>query len=314
MNPNIKTQANCQVQGYFKLSAVQGDDDGNPIPGTERELTDWFPNLITNNGMELLKGSGFLSYIMVGSDSTAPAKTDTTLGAFVAGMAGTVSQGPNDFTPTDYPWCSAQTTCQFAKGVAAGNLSELGVGKSQTNMFARALIKDTNGDPTTITVTSIELLTVTYQWRVYFDLTYSHTDTFTINSTTYTTTTIPGLIAASDAYAWISYGPCRISGSGNIYLNYATGAMGAAGSDISGSASGTMGATVTVAPTGSFYVDLSAHVITTNMNASITAMGFKYGVGQQSLCLKSGVSPALVKDNTMELDFTQRIAWARKVP
>lgn len=308
MNPNIKTQANCQVQGYFKLSAVQGDDDGNPIPGTERELTDWFPNLITDNGMELLKGSGFLNYIMVGAGSTAPAKTDTTLGAFVAGMAGTVSQGPNDFTPVDYPWCSAQTTCQFAKGVAAGNLSELGVGKSQTNMFARALIKDTNGNPTTITVTSIELLTVTYQWRVYFDLTYSHTDTFDISGTTYTTTTCQGALAADIALKWNSLGMTN-NGIGYAY----TGALGAPGSPPGGTQQSYISGTYTPGGAGNNYIDFSWHVPTTSWNATLSAFDVK-NMNWFGLPYKVGVSPALVKDNTKEIDMTIRIAWGRKVP
>lgn len=311
MIPNIKTQANCQVQGYFKLSAVQGDDDGNPIPGTERELTDWFPNLITNNGMELLKGSGFLSYIMVGSGSTAPAKTDTTLGAFVAGMTGTVSQGPNDFTPVDYPWCSAQTTCQFAKGAAAGNLSELGVGISQTNMFARALIKDTNGNPTTITVTSIELLTVTYQWRVYFDLTYSHTDTFTINSTTYTTTTLQPHLPTTAANNWAMAGPW--TGYPRVFAM--SGTIGAAGVDPQTYIGTYVLGGATPGTSGNAYVDVSAHFGTSQANGTITGF-WNVGASQSNDAAqqKCAVSPALVKDNTMELDITMRMAWARKVP
>lgn len=313
MNPNIQTQANCQVQGYFKLEAVQGDDNGTPIPGTERVVMDWTPNLITDNGMELLKGNAFLNYIMVGSGSAVPAKTDTTLGAFVAGMVGSVSQGPNDFTPTDFPWCSAQTTCQFAKGVAAGNLSEIGVGATQTNMFARALIKDTNGNPTTITVTSIELLTVTYQWRVYFDLTYSHTDSFVIGGTTYTTTTVFGQSNAANAYNWNIYGP-KGYGSGVGTVNIFTGAANAPGVSPTGlSSSEVNNASFTAGPAGSAYGDLAVHAGTTKWNGTIA--GWYGGHVNVGACpIKASVSPALVKDNTMELDITMRIAWARKVP
>lgn len=313
MNPNIKTQANCQVQGYFKLSAVQGDADGNPIPGTERELTDWFPNLITDNGMELLKGPGFLNYIMVGSGSTAPAKTDTTLGAFVAGMAGTASKGPSDFTPVDYPWCSAQTTCQFAKGAAAGNLSELGVGISQTNMFARSLIKDTSGNPTTITVTSIELLTVTYQWRVYFDLTYSHQDQFTIDGTTYTTTTMAGLIRDDFATGWNING---FNDSGGLQVNASTGAVGSPGSNPAGTYLGALAATNTMGAAGQYYRDVSLTVSESQWNDNITAFVTVLPIsGAYNACLqKVGVSPALAKNNNKTLNLTIRVSWARKVP
>lgn len=309
MNPSIKTQANCQVQGYFKLSAVQGDADGNPIPGTERALTDWFPNLITDSGMELLKNKGFLSYIMVGSGSAVPAKSDTTLGAFVAGMASTVTQGPNDFTLTDYPWCSAQATCQFAKGAAAGNLSEIGVGVSQNSLFARSLIKDADGQPTTITITAIELLTVTYQWRVYFDLTYSHQDTFTINGTEYTTTTMVGAMSAPSALNFNTYGP----GAGRTYIQALTGAVGGAGQS-GATVAANAKALISAGPAGAYYADATVTFAATDANASLTGFQTADVAGiAQGVPLKCAVSPALVKDNTMTLSITLRLAWARKV-
>lgn len=310
----MKSENKVQVQGYFKLSAVQGDDEGNPIPGTERELCDWTPNLITDNGMELLKSSGFLNYLMVGSSSTAPTVADTTLGAFVTGKGASVGPGPSDLAPVDYPWVSAQAVCQFAKGAAAGNLSEIGIGKSQTNMFARALIKDTSGNPTTITVTSIELLTVTYQWRVYFDLTYSHTDTFVIDSVTYTTTTMVGDIDNGNAVRWNEDGFANPS---SPRIAPYSGPVGLPGVAPSGSRiSNTTAASITLGAAGNYYADMSCHMSTSQANASIGAFECNYAgaVGLIHTPMKCGVSPALVKDNTMELDITMRIAWARKVP
>jgi hypothetical protein len=55
---------------------------------------------------------------------------------------------------------------QFAVGTAAGNLSEVGVGWS-TGLFARALIVDSLGDPTTVTVLADEILLVLYEIQLY---------------------------------------------------------------------------------------------------------------------------------------------------
>jgi hypothetical protein len=54
----------------------------------------------------------------------------------------------------------------FAVGVAAGNLSEVGVGWS-AGLFARALIVDALGEPTTVTVLSDEVLLVLYEIQLY---------------------------------------------------------------------------------------------------------------------------------------------------
>ena len=61
-------------------------------------------------------------------------------------------------------------TFRFNQGIAAGNISEIGVGWSGTTplqLFSRTLIKDINGDPTTITVLADETLDVIYELRLY---------------------------------------------------------------------------------------------------------------------------------------------------
>lgn len=322
----MKAQSKILVRGIFGLSACQKDDEGNVIPGTVRDLG-YFddtstaenpggsPNLITDNGMELLKGSGFLDYIMVGSGSTPPAKTDTTLDSFVAGISdASVTEGPHNFAPTDYPWCSANVSKQFGKGVAAGNLSEIGIGKSQTNMFARALIKDGSGNPTTITVLAIEYLTVTYQWRVYFDLTYSHTDTFTIDSVVYTTTTTVADFSSSGAYNWNVNGIESNVTASFIGLVFYDGAVGAAGTRPSGTASSVATGSWTDGPVGTYTKTLSGHAGTSIANMNVSAFMIYRTPPSGYPTMKAGVSPVLPKDNTKTLDASLLISWGRKVP
>lgn len=312
----IKGQANIGTQGFFKIEAHQQDDEGNVIPGTTRLLADWFENLMTDGGMEMLKAEsgGFLKYLRVGTGSTAPAKSDTTLEALVAKANTDIVKGPNDFSPVDYPWCSANVSVQFGKGVAAGNLSEVGVGTFDA-LFARALIKDTNGNPTTITVLPIEFLTVTYQWRVYYDLTYTHQQTFTIDSVAYTVDVMTGALDDALAFNWGKdpYGGFlgNSAPGGSIYLKAFNGAIGAPGTIPSGTEDRIDNGVSSAGATGNPYIDVSYHAEIDKWNMDISAI-CGYVVGPKSL--KMGFTPALPKDNTKEIDITIRYSWGRKVP
>lgn len=146
--------------GYYKLAAVNADT------GETRELTDWFPNLITDAGLERIANGACYNTAYVGSDQTTPNVNNTTLGAPVASTntVMTTNRGAQSVAPW-YGW--HRRTWRFPMGAAAGNLSEVGVGWPPSNVFSRSLILDTNGDPTTITVLPNEFLDVTYELRLY---------------------------------------------------------------------------------------------------------------------------------------------------
>jgi hypothetical protein len=115
------------LQGFYKLEAVKLD-------GTRRVLTDWFPNLITNGGLDRIGvSSTYLDYCHVGSGNTAPANTDTGLATPVAStITSTSTTGIQGSSPY-YTWQTIVYT--FGLGVAAGNLAEVGVGWSASNGF-----------------------------------------------------------------------------------------------------------------------------------------------------------------------------------
>src|SRR5690625_1044296 len=301
MKPNV------YVRGIFGLSACQKDDEGNVIPGTVRNLGTFddmstaenpggSPNLITDNGLEMLKSSDFLSKIMVSSDSTAPAKTDTALAGLVATSGSTsVSEGPHDFSPVDYPWCSANVSVQFGKGDAAGNLSKVAIGKSSTDMFAVALIKDGAGNPTTITVTAIEFLTVTYQWRVYYDLTWTQDNTFTVDGVSTTTTLMQGELSSADARYWNKYGASGSSNYGDSYYSSSTPTAGAAlPSSVD---AGQSNPTRTLGGTGVYSCSFTYDFTISNMNATGIA-GMSFGNTRLfSLRTNMKIDPAISEDN-----------------
>ena len=142
----------------------------------------------------------------------------------------------------------------FAIGAAAGNLSELGVGwaSSGTTLFSRALILDSGGTPTTITVLSDEYLYVTYEHRFYpseTDATGSIVFTGNIGGT-YTYTLRPAQID-STSIADLTPGPTAMNHIDIVHVTVYDGSIGIITSLPAGNSDGLYDATATIDP----YVD-----------------------------------------------------------
>ena len=163
MTNKFALKAAVELMGRYKLRVHDGR-------GNNRLETDWFDNLITDNGLNLIgETKDFLANFSVGSGSTAPANTDAALVSEVV-TTGSTQPGEGSYEGTVsrsidavQRKCSIIREYEFGEGVAAGNLSEIGIGWYNTNLFSRALILDGAQSPTTITVLSNEFLTVTYE-------------------------------------------------------------------------------------------------------------------------------------------------------
>lgn len=170
-----------KVAGYFKMEAV------NVKTGAKRLLADWFPNLITNGGLDRMANNiDYLYFCQVGTGSTAPANANTGLVNRVGGTNNRTSNTSSVNGTAPY-YRSNIIVYRFNPGAATGNLSEVGVGWATSgSLFSRALILDISSNPTTITVLSDEYLDVTYQHRFYpeeSDVTGSITFTGNIGGT-----------------------------------------------------------------------------------------------------------------------------------
>ncbi len=126
--------------------------------------TGWFKNLITDGGLNRIGSGAIGSLVYVGSGSAAPSFTDTALQSVVASTGMTSNDFGAQGSAPYFSW--ARVTYRFGTGVAAGNLSEVGIGWSG-GLFSRSLIRDSNGDPTTLTILSDEVLDVVYELRLY---------------------------------------------------------------------------------------------------------------------------------------------------
>lgn len=168
MNNIISANLRTGVEGHFRLEVLRSD-------GSVKEDTGFFRNLILNQGLDnLFKMPAVRAYyfIQVGFGNGAPSVTDTALQSHAAGI-NSFSEYHNDPTgvvTTSPRYYYDQATVTFATGAVVGNVAEIGAASSNTGpntLFSRALVKDSNGDPTTVSVLADEQLRVTYQLRWY---------------------------------------------------------------------------------------------------------------------------------------------------
>ena len=193
-------QRKLTLEGIYTLTVTGPDGQ------VRRKMS--FKNLILNSGLNQMGLGSIVSNAQVGSGSTAPVNTDTALQSFVA--LTTDQRDPEHGYSSSSPYFGwTRITYRFAEGTAAGNLSEVGVGwdYSPGNLFSRALILDSLGSPTTITVLSDEVLDVTYELRLY-PPTADTTFTIDISGTSHVCVMRPSLVSSA------SWEPRYIFGSG----------------------------------------------------------------------------------------------------
>ena len=294
-------QRNIGLEGYFTLKVIRPD-------GTVRKsLT--FKNLILNAGLNRMGTGSIVNAVQVGSGSTAPVVTDTALQSYVAGtytLRGN-EYGYQSSTPY-FGW--TRVTYRFAEGDAAGNLSEVGVGWDISgSLFSRALIVDSLGAPTTITVLSDEVLDVTYELRLYPPLTDATFD-ITISGVTYACVLRPGLVNSS---AWE---PRNIFSHGATYaysLLCWTGDLGTMFESPSGTNFGYVGST---------YEPYSNNSLKRRFNVKWDLDAGNHADKIKSMSMSQdnpslgnwqvSFTPVIPKDETKELNLPFEISWARK--
>ena len=318
---NNVLHAHNGVAGWYKIEAFRVDGHGNEVPGSRRVAADWFPNLITNAGLDLLGTTGsspVYGYCRVGSGNTAPAFTDT---ALVAQIAVSSTQQADTYgvnrTGTFYGW--HRRTTRFIAGAATGTLAEVGVSAATAGpIFSRALILDGGGSPTTITVLADEVLDVTYELRVYPTLTDA-TGSVVIAGTTYTWTARALTNAVYDTRwaQYLGYGVAFNQAQGSIssYGPQAMADLPAQGSTPTLPVSGTSmnaQAYTTGSYQRSFRMDFDLN--DGNVAGGIGAFFAASETFQFAGAWAWGVSPKLPKTSAFKATFTVRMSWGRYTP
>ena len=141
------------IEGSFSVQVFR---DGKQILSLPRTK-----NLICRGGLAILQDFG--GFLHVGTGGTTPVFADTSLENFLAASTSAGwSANTSVLNGSDYEK-ESQAIYSFAIGSVVGNIAELGVAQSSNETAdTRALFKDGVGDPTTITLTAVDQLVITY--------------------------------------------------------------------------------------------------------------------------------------------------------
>lgn len=155
---------NADLHGRYRLVLR------NEKEGVKQDLE--FSNLITSYGLREVLNDRFNVYrIEVGSGTAEPTFDDTKLASFIAFSHSTSGvTPPSVLNRTTFPyWTETSFLRTFNPGVATGIITEVGAGNSLNSdrVLSRSLIKDANGDPTSITKLADDFLDIFYTIRSY---------------------------------------------------------------------------------------------------------------------------------------------------
>lgn len=294
-------------RGFFKLEAIRPD-------GRVRPLTGWFPNLVTDVGLNRIGTGSYLSACQVGTNNTAPTVGDTALAGYRAGTT-TIQAASTGNTSVSPYYCWKRITYRFGTaGMASGNIAEVAIATAAAAagsiIFSRALVLDEFGAPTTVTVLGDEVLDVTYELRLYpplvdvtgsFDVAGSGTHTYTLRASSVTSN-----------IAWGYYlGSLASMSHRDEELSVYNGDIGLITQAPSGSGASAR-LTNAVYGNNNLYRDASGGY---GLNYGNLAGGIKSVRYQTTLgTFQYQVNPIIDKTNIKTLVLTQRVLWGRYVP
>lgn len=331
MPKNIIAGPRCGIKGEYRCVLNEGTSrevDSGWFPELKhgKKPWTWFPNLLTNIGLDKpASGATTVQYGSIGTGTTAPANGNTTLVAYVAEVTSiTGFDGQSNIGAPTYA-AEFQVHWTYPQGSVVGNMAEVGAGWAAggTGLFSRALILDGGGMPTTLTVTSIDQLTVYYKLTATPDI-LDISGTVTLDGIVYDYVGRPASVdlwSASlfaDINSSAAHWGVGSGAGGHAMESFSTQVLGAITSNPAGAASfGNSGAASfgSYAP-GQKYLDnvFTAAPLECNSAGGIGSILFFFQNTQQQYQYTfsaQGSGNPIPKDNTKTLALTLRFAWDR---
>lgn len=296
------------VQGFYKLQRVGPDGD-------VRQDTGWFPNLITDSGMDYLAdNSSWLARCYVGSSATPPSVGDTSIISPIADTntysSALESKGKQHSVDPYYSY--RIKAYEFPVGSATGNIAEVAVGPNTGNVFSRSLVKDGSGNPTTITVLSDEILRVIYEVRLYLPMD-DVTGTVDINGTSHAWASRAAGISFAQYWAMQFYGADLepyTSTSGTYRPIIYSGSIGSVTQMPTGT-SQSMTGSHSSDPYLSGSFERSVTYVASPSDGSVTSIGaMRYTASFAAYQI--GFTPEIPKSDTERFTIKVKHSWARR--
>lgn len=156
------------LSGNYQLRAIKA------ATGEVMRETTVFSNLITNSGFEAIMDSGIrnIQRFEAGSSSREPSVTDTGIVSLIGSSTNTVTFPDTYLAGTEGSYYIVRKfRSRGNEGAIVGNVAEIAIkvrkssGSGGSPLLSRALVKDSNNNPTTITVLADEYLEI--DWVLY---------------------------------------------------------------------------------------------------------------------------------------------------
>ena len=320
-------QANMGMTGEFRVVVKRAD-------GSTKIDTGYQKNLILNQGLDFFGGGNgidMMAYCVIGSGNSQPSYTQNKLDTAVLGVSGTEYSTKDDYNAsTDGGLYKTNKVKKYSFSELSNvNISELGLASTYNNtttyfLCTRALIKDNQGNPTTITVLSGEILEIYYKLWIVYDVT-DKTGTLSLldgvgGSTAYNyIARLAGVggtnIGGSAKYGNGTVGLALSAGAGNNSHAVYNGEIGA----ITGSPSGTSSELISSSSVstaayilGSYKLQLTWSLSISEANFAIRSALFytKMAFWQIRFGSVANDSP-IVKTDTQTLTIPIEISWGR---
>lgn len=278
--------------------------------------TGWFHNIVLNTGLDQMSVGTWIGRCCVGTGNSTPTVTQTALDNFLASTVTTSANvGGVQATSPSYWWY--RRTWRFNEGVATGNLSELGLGWGDTNLWNRALIKDINGNPTTITVLSDEYLDVVSEIRVY--PTESFSGAFNLLDKTGALISSHTYIGKPSLLGTAGFNATRVTlAQHSEGVKFYSGAIGATATQ--DPASALVNGTV-ANPTNTYPTSRSVRIVPSlgltaanGTHRSIRVYAQSMMIGGSNIGYQIEISPTITKTSSQIMTYTFELTWDRYTP
>ena len=304
----ISINEKIRMEGFYSFKVSNSKGESRDLSGI---IAEDHKNLILDVGLNALGTTSVVSACKVGTGVTpvAVSQTDLATPLAITSTLQSSSTGRNSTAPY-YTW--GRRTFRFGQGTAAGNLTEVGVTYGGgSSLFSRALIVDSGGNPTTLTILADEWLDVTYELRIYQDLVDK---TFNINLLG-----VDHVVTVRPAY--VIYNPSSSSYffdhfiSWYYYYSQCSHYNGTIGT-ITGSPSG-VGSSVGGTSYGAYSQNsLQRSIIYgVGLNDANLAGGIQSTIINTDKCWwQVGYVPAIAKDSFKTLTMNYTLSWGRYDP
>lgn len=297
MNFKVKTRQ----EGIYSFKAINVETGESRDLGEVRDS----PNMIVRSGMNAISSAdSLIRSCVVGTDATPVSFEDTGLGAQIASTTTVQAEtyGAQSSAPY-FRWY--RRTFRFAQGAAAGNLAEVAIKTQAGVLLSRALIVDSGGNATTLTILADEYLDVTYELRTYADI-IDKIQNLTVNGSAYRATLRASNVTSGSGYH--DSGITNTLGSSSTHFFY-SGPIGS----ITGNPSGES-YSHTRSLRGSYVPDSFNRTFI--FSAGLNNANLTGGVSSIQLLTSQGnfqveFSPPLPKNNYMILTIDLTVQWGQ---